>query len=64
MIHRNSDAAQQDAAAAARPIAKAPYSRPTLQYFGNVAELTQAATGCDNNDNKACAGLNGRQNKN
>ena len=47
-----------------RPITKAPYSAPRLRFFGNVAQLTQAATGCDNNDNKACAGINGRQNKN
>ena len=63
MILRNSDASEK-AAGAAPPIAKAPYSTPRLQYFGKVSELTQAASGCDNNDNKACAGINGRQNKN
>lgn len=43
---------------------KRPYSAPQLIFFGDVALLTQAETGCDNNDNKACAGVNGRQNKN
>jgi hypothetical protein len=43
---------------------KQPYSAPQLIFFGDVALLTQADTGCDNNDNKACAGINGRQNKN
>jgi hypothetical protein len=63
MNDRTGDAAQ-NAKALVRPISRAPYSAPTLRFFGNVAKLTQAATGCDNNDNKACAGINGRQNKN
>jgi len=44
--------------------AKAPYRPPTLIFFGQVATLTQSATGCDNNDNNACTGTNGKQNKN
>jgi hypothetical protein len=63
MNDRSGDTAQS-AKGPARAIAKAPYSAPRLRFFGTVAKLTQAATGCDNNDNKACAGINGRQNKN
>jgi hypothetical protein len=41
---------------------KQPYRSPQLIFFGDVASLTQAETGCDNNDNATCAGVNGRQN--
>lgn len=40
--------------------AKAPYSPPTLVFYGKVAALTQSASGCDNNDNSSCAGVGGR----
>jgi hypothetical protein len=43
---------------------KAVYRPPTLSFYGQVAALTQNSTGCDNNDNVACAGTIGRQNKN
>ncbi len=34
--------------------AKKPYTTPVLTVFGDVATLTQSATGCNNNDSAGC----------
>lgn len=38
---------------------KKPYGQPTVVIFGQVAALTQAASGCDQGDNPGCAVVTG-----
>jgi hypothetical protein len=44
-----------DTAALPTTAPKRPYATPALTFFGHVAELTQSASGCSNNDSATCA---------
>jgi hypothetical protein len=44
----------QDTGKATEAAARKPYAAPTLTVFGDVAALTQSATGCNQSDSGGC----------